>query len=148
MSRSFQYGALPIDAASSFGPAIVEMTIGLPREADAAMRLDVLLRRQMKCFGRGDTRGGGGQRQFGRIGGQRPRTVIGIRARQLDRDIDVGELVLDRLERADGAAERVALQCVVARHGQAGIGAADLLERDHDRGAIEQALYRRPARRA
>jgi hypothetical protein len=54
---------LPIRRAANryrkeFGPAIVEMTVGLPCEPDAAMRLDVLLRGEMEGVSRSDACGG------------------------------------------------------------------------------------------
>ena len=72
------------------------------------MGLDVLLRRVVEGLRRGDARRRGGERQLARAGRQRPGAVIGVGARQLVADIHVGELVLDRLERGDGAAEGIA----------------------------------------
>ena len=78
-------------------------------------------------------------RQLRRVARQRPGAVVGVGARQLGGDVDVGELVLDRLERADGAAEGVALQRIVARHLERRLRAADLLEGEQHGGAILQA---------
>ena len=108
-SRFFQHGAAAERQRELLRSAIIQVAIHIPGEADAAMGLDVFLRREMERLGRRHARGRRGQRQFGRIRRQRPGTVIRIRARQFDRDIDVGELVLDRLERADRPAERVTL---------------------------------------
>src|ERR1041385_7129868 len=62
-----------------FGPAIVEMTVGLPGEADAAMRLDVLLRREVESVSCGDSGGGAGDRQLRSAGGDGPGPVISVR---------------------------------------------------------------------
>ena len=78
------------------------------------------------------------------IARERPGAVVGVGARQLGRDVDVGQLVLDGLERADRAAEGVALERVVARHLERSLRAADLLEGEQHGRAIlhspEQAL--------
>ena len=53
--------------------------------------------------------------------------------------------MLDRLERADLAAEGDAVQRVVSAHLQRAIGAADLFEGHQHRGAIEHAGQDAPA---
>ena len=79
------------------------MTVELPRKAHTAMGLDIFARRVVIGFTRGNPGRCGSSRQVRRVGGQRPGAVIGIRPRQFDIDIDVGQFVLDRLERADRA---------------------------------------------
>ena len=70
------------------------------------------------------------------------------------RHVHVGELVLDRLERRDRPAEGEAAQRVLARHVERGLRAADLLEGEQHRRAVEQRApaaasprRRRPAAR-
>src|SRR6266498_5076888 len=81
---------------------------------------------------------GGGDRQLRSIARKRPGAVVGVGAGELGRDIDVGELVLDRLERSDRPPEGIALGRVGSRHIEAGLRAAYLLERDEDGSAVEQ----------
>ena len=73
------------------------------------MGLDVLLGGEVVGLGRGDARRGSGQRQVGAALGQHHGAVVGIRARQLELHVAVGELVLDRLVGGDGTAEGLAL---------------------------------------
>ena len=80
---------------------------------------------------------GGRHRQLRRAGRERPGAVVAVGAGQGRRDVHVGQHVLDRLERADRPAERHALQRIVAGHLQRPVGAADLLEGDQHRGAVE-----------
>ena len=96
-------------------------------------------------LGRGDPRRRRRQRQVGAAVGQHHGAVIGVGARQLELDVAVGELVLDRLVGADGAAERLALQGIVARHPHRGLGAAHLGEGEVDRRRVVQALEQAPA---
>ena len=70
------------------------------------------------------------------------RIHIGAAGGQLD--VHVGQLVLDRLVRADGATEGLALQGIVARHVHRGLGAAHLGEREVDRGGVVQPLQVAP----
>ena len=93
----------------------------------------------------GDARCGRCERQFARIGRKRPGAVIGVGAGEFIVDIHVGELVLDRLERADGAAEGVARHRVILRHHEALIRTAHLLESGEDGRAVEHAARDRPA---
>ena len=106
------------------------------------MRLDVLLRRKWNASVADTRAAAAASGSSAASAAQRPGAVIGVGPRQFDRDIHVGELVLDRLERADRPAERIALQRIVARHLQAGIRAAHLLERDQDRRPLQQPLHR------
>ncbi len=55
------------------------------------------------------------------------------------------ELVLDRLERADGAAEGVALERIGLGHVERGLRAAQLLEGEEHGGAVEEAAQQRQA---
>ena len=64
--------------------------------------------------------------------------VVGVRSCQLDRNINVGKLVFDGLERGDRPPECVAIQGISLGHVEARLRAADLLERREDRGAIDQ----------
>src|SRR5262245_27358901 len=110
------------------GAAIVKVAVELPSEPHATVYLDVLLGRQeIGLVGR-NPRSGGGQRQLGGIAAQGPGAIVGIGARELSCNIDVGELVLDRLKRADRTRKCVALQSVVARHFQRPLRAAHLFE--------------------
>src|SRR5579862_3057081 len=131
--------------AQRLGAAVIEMAVELPGDAHAAMGLDVLLRRLVIGLARRHPRGRRGHRQLGRARLQRPGAVVAMGAGQFERDINIGELVLDRLERADRPAEGIALQRVVPRHVEAGLGAADLLEGEKDRCTVERALYVAPS---
>src|SRR5262249_6184067 len=122
--------------------AVEEMTIVLPREAHAAVQLDDLLAREVGRLARGDPRAARGH---GQLGGTRrgPRgTVVGVGDAELDRGVDVGEPVLDRLERRHGPAERIAVQRELTRHLERALGAADLLERDQHGSAVEHVQDR------
>ena len=72
----------------------------------------------------------GGQRSALVVLGDRERGEVGGGAGPLERDQHVGELVLDRLERADGHAELLALLGVVERHVEDRLAGADHLERE------------------
>ena len=109
-----------------------------------AMGLDVFLRRQMERLGRGHPGGCRGQRQIGRIRPQRPGAVVGVGPGKLQRHVHVRQLVLDRLERSDRPAKGEPFLRVFARHLQAGIRAADLLEREQDRRPVQHPLHRAP----
>src|SRR5688500_19108831 len=60
------------------------------------------------------------------------------RAGGLDLGLHVGQLVLDRLEAGDRAAERVALLGVGGRELERGLGDADRLGGDADAPAVER----------
>src|SRR5262245_9135483 len=122
---------------------VEEMAVVLPREADAAVHLDDVLASQVERLARRDPRAARGHRQLGGPGRERPRAVVGVGRGELDRGVDVGEAVFDRLERRDRPAERIAVQRELARHLECALGAADLLEgREHGR-AVEQIQDRR-----
>ena len=123
----------------------MELRVGLPGEADATVRLDVFLGGEVVGLRGRDARSGGGQRQIGAAVGEHHRAVVGVGARQLELHVAVGELVLDRLVRADGAAERITLQGIVARHVHGRFRAAHLREGKVDRGAIVEPLQQAPA---
>src|SRR5262245_41712196 len=127
------------------GAAVVEMAVELPGEAHAAVGLDVLLRGEEEGLGGADAGGGRGHGQLGGIGGEGPGSVVRVGASQLQGDVDVDELVLDRLERRDRTAESEAAQGVLAGHVEGGLSAAHLLEGEEDGGAIEDAPGQRPA---
>src|SRR4051794_37149137 len=67
-----------------------------------------------------------------------PRGAVRQRARRLDLGLHVGELVRDRLETRDRAAEGVALRGVRAREVERGLGDADRLRGDADPAAVER----------
>ena len=99
----------------------------------------------MEGLGRGYPSRRGGQRQVGRIGSERPGAVVGVRTCQLQCHVHVRQLVLDGLERSDGPPEGETFLRILARHLQAGIGAAHLLEREQDRRPVQHPLHRAPA---
>src|ERR1700754_4485759 len=99
----------------------------------------------MEGLGGRDASGGGSERQIGGVGAERPSAVIGVGAGEIEGDVDVEKLVLDRLERSDRRAEGVALLRVVLGHLQTSIGATHLLEREQNGGTVEHALHRAPA---
>ena len=109
------------------------------------MHLDVVLGAMLERLRRADPCGGGGFRQFRRVGRERPGAVVAIRPRQRRRDIHVGQHMLHRLERADRPAEGDAVERVVAAHFQRAVGAADLFERHQNRGAVEHLGKNAPA---
>src|SRR5262245_15317 len=90
--------------------AIEEMAIVLPREADAAVHLDDLLARRVERLARRDPRAARGDRQLGGPGRERPGAVVGVRGGELDRGVEIGEPMLDRLERRNRTPERIAVQ--------------------------------------
>ena len=63
--------------------------------------------------------------------------AVDERAGELERDARVGEVVLDRLERADRHAELPAFLRVLGRHVEHALREAALLRRDADDGAVE-----------
>ena len=114
------------------------MRVVLPREADAAVELDVLLRAHHERGERLRGGDGGGELELGRarLGARR---VPRGRGGELGGDEHVGGLVLHRLEHGDDAAELLAHLGVLAGHGDARLRAAGGLGRgehatEHDRG--------------
>ena len=116
-----------------------DVGVVLPREADPAVQLDVLLRAHHERGQR--LRRGDGDRELelgsARLGARR---VPRGRGGELGRDEHVGGLVLDRLEHPDDAPELLAHLGVLARHGHARRGTARRLgggeeATEHDRGA-------------
>ena len=70
------------------------------------------------------------------LGGQRPGAVIGIRPRQFDIDIDVGQFVLDRLERTDRTPESDPILRVRTGPLEQGIHRTERLRHLQDDGAL------------
>src|SRR5947208_2597143 len=83
-----------------------------------------------KRIGGRDTRHGCRFAQDIAVAAERGGAEAAVGARQLDAHQHVGHQVLQRLERADRAAEGVALEAVAARRIERGLGAAELLEGD------------------
>ena len=123
----------------------MEVAVELPGEAHAAVHLDVLLGRLVVGLARGHPRRRRRDAQLGGVLGERPGAVVGVRPRQLDAHVHVGQLVLDGLERGDLPPEGEAAERVLARHVERGLRAADLLEGHQYRRAVEQPLHQRPA---
>src|SRR5256714_14340483 len=100
----------------------------VPSEAHAAMRLD----RALACRDRGlrgiRLRGARGELGLPVILGDAPRRPVRERARELRLHIGVGELVRDRLVRADGPAELLAAFRVLDTERERLAGDADRLE--------------------
>ena len=71
--------------------------------------------------------------------GDRERGEVAGRPGPLERDQHVGELVLDRLERADRHAELLALLRVLERDVEDRLRGADHLERERDRRLLDRA---------
>jgi hypothetical protein len=107
--------------------------------------LDVLLGGEPERLRGTDPGGRGGHWQFGRARGERPRGVVRVGPRQLGGHVHVDELVLDRLERRDGPAERKASHRVLPRHVERGLRAAHLLERHQHGGAVQQRAHEAPS---
>src|SRR5574338_822283 len=120
-----EHGARPARAP------VEEVAVVLPGEADAAVHLYHLLAGEVKGVRGRDARRRGGGRELRRVVRERPGPVVGVRARELDRRVELRHAVLQRLERRDRAAERPAVHRDVARDVERALRAADLLE-GHD----------------
>ena len=121
------------------------MAIEFPGETHAAVHLDVLLHAQLRSLRCTHAGGGSSLGQIFRVLRQRPGTVVAVGARERHRHVHVHQLVLDRLERTDRAAERVALEGKVPRHLKGAFGTSELFEGRQHRRAIEALGQRRPA---
>src|SRR5687767_8153895 len=133
----------PLDLARALvdlgdlGVAVVALGGELLRVAVAAEDLD-------RLAGLAARDGAGEQLRLGALDGVRvagllqARGAPGQRAGGLDLRLHVGELLLDRAEPADRAAERVALLGVAARRVQRGLGDPDRLGGDPDPAAVER----------
>ncbi len=107
----------------------VEMRGVLPGHADAAVELHALLGgpyRDLPAVGLRDGHGEGRIGTARALGGQGVGGVPGRRAGRGDLEPEFGEPVLDRLERADGTAELIALPRVPDGFGKAPLGDAEL----------------------
>ena len=109
------------------------------------MRLDIYPRRMVERFRRRYSGGGGRNRQVRRIVCHRPGAVISVRTRELEVHIDVDQLMLNRLEQADGSPEGKSVLRVVNHHIEGGLCTADLLESQINRRPIENLSRKRPA---
>jgi hypothetical protein len=116
------------------------MAVVLPGEADAAVELDHLFRRQLEGVARSGAEAARGQRQLFAVGRERPRRVVAVAARDLDLRVQLGEAVLHGLERRDGTPECVASERELTRDLEGARSAADLLEAHHHSGTVEQRL--------
>ena len=96
------------------------------------------------AFGGTDPGSRRGDGQLRRTSAQCPGAVVAIGACQFHCDVEIRQPVLDRLEGADRAAERVAFACIVARHLQRRFGAPQLLEGKQHRGPVEGLFDGRP----
>src|SRR5262249_32241229 len=127
------------------GPAVEHVAVVLPGEADPAVDLDHLLARRLERIAGRRAEAGRGERQLVAPARQRPRRVVAVRACQLDLRVQVGEAVLDRLERRDRAPEGVAPERELARRIESPLRPAELLEAQHHGRAVEQLLDERGA---
>ena len=109
----------------------------LPGEADAAVDLDVLGRGVEVRVGAVRLGQAGRHRQLLVVLAGCPRGVVGGRLARLDLEQHVGALVLDRLERADRAAELDAHLGVLDRHLEHLLRTADHLVGRHRGGLVE-----------
>src|SRR5437899_2356956 len=103
---------------------------GHTRQAQPAVHLRAAAGAQAERLGGRDARHGCRFAQDIAVAAERSGAEAAVGARQLDAHQHVGHQVLQRLERADRAAEGVALQAVAARRIERGLGAAELLEGD------------------
>ena len=93
----------------TLGAAVVELDVVLLHEAVAAVEVETTLGGALRVLGREQQ---GHRTEIGGVGATgvaRPRRLAGEQLRAVERDGDVGQRVLDRLERADRLAELVAL---------------------------------------
>src|SRR5262247_3594471 len=125
--------------------AVEEMAVVLPGEADAAVDLDHLAGGELEGVARGGAEGAGRELELVAARREGPGRPVAIRARELDRGVEVGEAVLDHLERRDRPAEGVAAERILARQLERARGAAELLEASDHRGAVEERADRRGA---
>src|SRR5437867_3344147 len=85
------------NGSEELGAPIEEVAIEFPGVADTAMQLDHFLTRQLEGVGGASPRAAGRGGELGAVVAERPSTVVGIGARQLDLDVEVGEPMLDCL---------------------------------------------------
>src|SRR5262245_3784628 len=85
--------------------AVEQMAVVLPGVPDAAVHLDHLLAGEHEGVARGDARAAGGDRQLVAAVRERPGREVAVRERDLDLGVDVGQAVLQRLERGHRATE-------------------------------------------
>src|SRR4029077_12746437 len=117
----------------------VEVHVVLPRVADAAEDLDAFLREHpLAVAGRG-LRHRGRTRPAGIVLGDRQRGEVPEGPGALERDQQIGELVLDRLERTDRHAELLAMLGVLECSVEDRLRGPDHLERDADGGLLDRA---------
>ena len=109
----------------------------LLREADRAVGLQRRARRQQCGVGRRHERGADIACSVIGAVRQRQRGAVDQRPGQLDSDIGVGKLVLDRLVGPDGPAELTALFRVVHRGVQHGLARTDQLCRIREHSVLE-----------
>ena len=144
-SSSRWYGRIAEEQLARLGPLEVQVRGVLPREADAAVDLDVLgggVEVGLRAVGLGQP-GHRGQLVVHLRGA--PHAVVGGRLGRLDLEQHVGALVLDGLERADGPAELHAHLGVLDGHLEHPLGPADLLGRQGHGGQVEHRRQRRPS---
>src|SRR5436190_17223073 len=125
-------------------PLEVQVSVVLPGEADAAVDLDVLgggVEVRVGAVRLGEARD---DRELLVVLGCRPRRVVRRRLRRLDLEQHVGALVLDCLERADGATELHAHLRVLDRHLEHLLSTTDLLGGQTDRSQIQHGRQRLP----
>ena len=110
------------------GAAVEEVAVELPGEARPAEELHHLDARLAARLGGRDPRGARGEREPGVVVRERPGREPAVRAGDLERRVEVRHAVLDGLERADGAAEGVPVEDLLAGEVERALGGAELLE--------------------
>ena len=113
-SRWYSCVGVSITKRPTLGAAVIELDVVLLHVAVAAVEVKPAFRGALRVLGREQ------ERHRTEVGGvvatgvERPGRFAGEQLRAVERDRDVGQRVLDRLERADRLAELVALGDVLA----------------------------------
>src|SRR5687767_5073306 len=127
------------------GALEVQVRRVLPGEADATVDLDVVgagVEVRLRAVRLGERRDG---RKLVVELGRAPAGVVRGGLGRLNLEQHVSALVLDGLERPDGASELDAVLGVLHRHLQHELRATDLLGGESDGGEVEHAVDHRPA---
>ena len=141
-ARARWVAAVPNRSVAGLRPLQPEVEVVLPREADAAVQLEAVAGEQPLAVA---------GRRLGQRRGHRPARVVlgdgeggevGERGGPLDREVAVGQAVLERLERADRPAELLAVLGVLERGLEDGAARGDRRQRQRGGGLLHRPLDR------